>query len=262
MDDSAKDPVELTPEDDERVFSRQLATLVEITNELSMVKTFDDLCRRAVELARERLGFDRLGIWFVTEDPRIISGSFGVDERGRVLDEREKRSVVDPEGPDGTVLFSKEPLVLIGEEPLLNWRGETVGRCAQAFAAIWNGEDVIGHVSMDNGSTGRPITEHQCELLRLFGAAIGYLFSRKRAEEERERVIVELQDALARINTLHGLIPICASCKKIRDDQGYWNQIEQYIGEHSDAEFSHSVCPTCAKELYGHESKKKSGEDS
>lgn len=67
---------------------------------------------------------------------------------------------------------------------------------------------------------------------------------------ERERLIHKLRDALKKIRTLSGLLPICAACKKIRDDKGYWNQIESYIGEHSDAEFSHSICPECAKELY------------
>jgi len=73
---------------------------------------------------------------------------------------------------------------------------------------------------------------------------------RKQAEEERERLIGELQEALAEVKTLSGLLPICASCKSIRDDQGYWQQIEAYIRDHSEAEFSHSVCPECAKKLY------------
>jgi hypothetical protein len=60
----------------------------------------------------------------------------------------------------------------------------------------------------------------------------------------------ELQKALSEINTLSGLLPICASCKKIRDDKGYWNQIEAYIRDRSEAEFSHSICPKCASRLY------------
>ena len=52
------------------------------------------------------------------------------------------------------------------------------------------------------------------------------------------------------IKTLKGIIPICASCKKIRDDQGYWNQLESYVAEHSEADFSHSICPECIKRLY------------
>ena len=60
----------------------------------------------------------------------------------------------------------------------------------------------------------------------------------------------QLQDALAEVKTLSGLLPLCSSCKRIRDDQGYWQQIEAYIRDHSEAEFSHSVCPECAKKLY------------
>ena len=60
----------------------------------------------------------------------------------------------------------------------------------------------------------------------------------------------ELQKALDDVRTLRGIIPICANCKKIRDDQGYWNQVEAYVRDHTEAEFSHSICPECMKELY------------
>jgi len=73
---------------------------------------------------------------------------------------------------------------------------------------------------------------------------------RKKAEEERERIVHELQEAIARVKTLTGLLPICASCKKIRDDRGYWNHVEIYIREHSDAEFTHGMCPECEKKVY------------
>ena len=68
---------------------------------------------------------------------------------------------------------------------------------------------------------------------------------------EKEMAIDGLKEALNKISTLRGLLPICAACKKIRDDKGYWNQIETYIMEHTDADFSHGICPDCAKELYG-----------
>ena len=73
--------------------------------------------------------------------------------------------------------------------------------------------------------------------------------SRNELEESNR----ELQNALDNIKTLSGLIPICAKCKKIRDDKGYWNQIEAYISSHSHAQFSHGLCPDCAEELYGNE---------
>ncbi len=73
---------------------------------------------------------------------------------------------------------------------------------------------------------------------------------RKRSREEREYLIVELQDAVTKVKTLSGMMPICASCKKVRDDKGYWQQIEDYLHDHSEAEFSHGICPECAQKLY------------
>jgi len=105
-------------------------------------------------------------------------------------------------------------------------------------------------------------TEMECLLTSIVrrdadGNIVGYqgiirdITERKRAEEEREKLVHELQDALANIKRLRGLLPICASCKKIRDDKGYWNQLETFIQEHSEAEFSHGFCPDCMKKLYG-----------
>ena len=75
----------------------------------------------------------------------------------------------------------------------------------------------------------------------------------KKAEQEREKLIADLQQAIDEIKTLSGIIPICASCKKIRDDKGYWNQVETYVASHSKAQFSHGMCPECSDTLYGDE---------
>lgn len=72
---------------------------------------------------------------------------------------------------------------------------------------------------------------------------------RIKAQEERERLIVQLKQALSDVKTLTGLLPICASCKKIRDDTGYWNQVEVYIRDRSSAQFTHGICPDCAQKL-------------
>jgi PAS domain S-box-containing protein len=73
---------------------------------------------------------------------------------------------------------------------------------------------------------------------------------RIRVQTEREKLITELQDAMSSIKTLRGLIPICASCKKVRNDDGYWQQVEVYVRDHSEADFSHGLCPECAKKFY------------
>ena len=76
------------------------------------------------------------------------------------------------------------------------------------------------------------------------------LSERERVEQEKEKLIIELQKALSEVKKLSGFLPICASCKKIRDDKGYWSEVERYIGEHSEALFSHSICPDCMRKLY------------
>ncbi len=72
----------------------------------------------------------------------------------------------------------------------------------------------------------------------------------REAEKNLSKLVGELQEALAKVKALSGLLPICASCKKIRDDKGYWTQVEVYIRDHSEADFSHSICPDCAARLY------------
>jgi PAS domain S-box-containing protein len=73
---------------------------------------------------------------------------------------------------------------------------------------------------------------------------------RKQNEAERDKLIQDLLEALANVKSLSGLLPICASCKKIRDDKGYWSKVESYIQSHSDATFTHGLCPDCIKKYY------------
>jgi len=101
---------------------------------------------------------------------------------------------------------------------------------------VWSAK---GFVSIDG--FGRPV--------KVFGIAQD-ITERKQAEEERERIVRELLEAIANVKTLSGLVPICSSCKKIRDDKGFWNQLEKYIIEHTGAKFSHGICPECAQKLY------------
>ena len=94
------------------------------------------------------------------------------------------------------------------------------------------------------------ILKQVAEIKKELTAAQQEIERRKQLERERETLIKELQQALSEIKTLRGFLPICANCKKIRDDEGYWQQIEEYIQARSDARFSHSICPECTKKLY------------
>ena len=101
-----------------------------------------------------------------------------------------------------------------------------------------------------------PVEENIAYLLDKEGKRIGAvgilrdITERRRIETERERLIDELQKALVQVKTLSGFIPICSSCKKVRNDTGYWELVEAYISTRSEAEFSHSICPDCAQKLY------------
>jgi len=95
-----------------------------------------------------------------------------------------------------------------------------------------------------DGYVTRPISNR--ELLARVQSMVRII----RAERERDRLIKELTAAMANIKTLKGLLPICASCKKIRNDKGYWQQVEGYLAEHADIQFSHGICPACMEKLY------------
>jgi len=112
----------------------------------------------------------------------------------------------------------------------------------KALASSFNA--MIDRVRASNESLERRVAERTADL----SVANEELL---RINLERELANDGLREAMNKISTLRGLLPICASCKKIRDDKGYWNQIEVYIAEHSEVDFSHGICPDCAKELYG-----------
>ncbi len=95
-----------------------------------------------------------------------------------------------------------------------------------------------------DGYIARPISNR--ELLARVRAMVRILT----AERKVDHLVTELQEALAKVKTLKGLLPICSYCKNIRDDKGYWNKIEKYIQEHSDAEFSHGICRECAAKYF------------
>lgn len=107
------------------------------------------------------------------------------------------------------------------------------------------------HVGLQALQEGAQDYQVKCQVNGpLITRSMRYSAERKRLEREKEKLIDELTAALAKVKTLSGMLPICASCKKIRDDEGYWHQIESYISEHSETEFSHGLCPDCMTRIY------------
>jgi len=147
----------------------------------------------------------------------------------------------------------------LSEDPRLHPRNKCIhqGYASIALVPIRTKDRIVGLIQLNDRRKGR-FTLDTVELLEGIASHIGEALMRKQAEKdlhealkERENLIRELQHALENIKTLQGLIPICANCKKIRDDKGFWNQVEGYIMEHSDATFTHGLCPDCGKKLYG-----------
>ena len=183
----------------ERRFSDRLAALHDVGNRLTMSKSFDHLCRQAVALGRARLGFDRLGLWFLETGSDLVRGSFGVDKKDRIRDERSCSLRVAPDSLMGQVLRGRGLVLADGDGGRSDAGATVLCRGFNAIAALWDGDEVIGCLSVDNLITGRQFTKRDRQLLTLYAATIGHLCSRQRAEERlrhSERRYRELADAL------------------------------------------------------------------
>ncbi len=135
-----------------------------------------------------------------------------------------------------------------------------IGCKAPIIILTGQGDHDVDVAAMEAGAADYLVKDHLSgELLE---RSIRYALERKRAEKKLDALISKLQAALARVKHLSGLLPICASCKKIRDDQGYWQQVESYISKRSEAEFSHGFCPDCLRRLYPEYCDEENGEDS
>ncbi|UCD28226.1 MAG: PAS domain-containing protein, partial [Planctomycetota bacterium] len=203
-------------EEAERRFQQQLTNLLDMSVQLSTIGSFDEFCRQTVEQSRSRLGFDRVGIWFFSNDQtNTIIGTFGTDENGQTRDERGIKLPFDEvthamfasKGNNltftgtrplfihntnfkgkisvqmKTLPVPENPVVaLIYDIPIHDREGHKIGTGTAARSSIWDGEKSIGFISVDNYIRRHPITDHDCELLALLASTIGHLYSRKQAE--------------------------------------------------------------------------------
>lgn len=169
--------------------------------------------------------------------------------------------------PDGSLLFmNRAGLDMIEADTLDQVKGQMIvplisDQYQQAFSSLtescFNGRSGSLEFEM-TGLKGKPLWLETRAVPLLDGkgaihASLGItrnITDMKAQEKEKEALIEELQSALKHVKKLSGLLPICAACKKIRDDSGYWNQIESYISEHSHVVFSHGICPDCSSRLY------------
>jgi transcriptional regulator with GAF, ATPase, and Fis domain len=113
-----------------------------------------------------------------------------------------------------------------------------------------SGRDTFGAIVVQSYREQVRFGARELSMLNFVSDNIAAAIQRKKGEDERKKLVAELQESLSNIKTLKGLVPICSSCKKIRNDGGYWQQVEEYVAEHTEADFSHGICDECAHKLY------------
>ena len=221
-----------------RQFQERLKILNEVSIALGKAATFDDLCRAAVELGRERLGFDRLGLWFLDADKLMLIGSFGTDEQGNTRDERQTRTMNEGDTLFRRTIERKVSISYEADSPLFNHLGKIVGQGWIAEALLWDGDNVVGFISADNLLYQRPLTDSDLETLTLYGAVVGNLCTRKRAEQglrsseetarkfqERLKILTEVNIELAKTATFDDLCQMAVELGRERlgfDRLGIW----------------------------------------
>jgi diguanylate cyclase (GGDEF)-like protein len=170
-------------------FALKMAALHDLSLDLSLAENVDDLCRRAVTLGHDILGFDRIGIWFVDqEDSALLFGSYGIDEKGKLRDERDCRYRRSAEALPRDFYEGREPVYYMGAGPCFNHRHEEVGSGERALALVWDGRAVMGEIWVDNLLTQRVIDGGSLELLVRYARIVGYLTSFKRVQAELKRL--------------------------------------------------------------------------
>jgi PAS domain S-box-containing protein len=170
-------------------------------------------------------------------------------------------------GSDGTlIMMNPAGLAMIEADSLDQVKGKCIypliaEEHREAFKKVtdkvFRGENGTLEFEMNGMKGGRlwlethavPLYNERNEVISLL-AITRNITEKKALECQKDELIISLKEALAKVKTLTGFLPICSSCKQIRDDKGYWNQIESYIRDHSEAEFTHSLCPECASKLY------------
>lgn len=209
----------------ERTLESDRAAFVEFLEYLPIAMVEVDIATQRVTM------INRLGRIVLGHDPEgsmypegMMAGEIVTDEERVRLAQATAELIAQGMQPDGTYRRT-------GKQEIL----ETVGRRrdGSTFPAEIQASFVLNEAGQPVRSriTFRDISE------------------RKAAEAERERLLSELQEALASVRTLRGLLPICAWCRKVRADDGYWSELEAYVAERSHAQFSHGICPECMRQF-------------
>ena len=167
----------------QRTFSFRLTRILNVVNQLSSIQLLDELCRQAVELGIQELGFNRIGLWFLAEDLKTMHGSYGTDETGNICDERHIQAPVTDFAVQ-KVLKNKHQVVFFENELLIGKDTKAVGKGNHAIAKLTIGDKIIGILGADNLIDKKPINEQDQEILGLYATALANLYMLKKTEEK------------------------------------------------------------------------------
>jgi len=177
----------------ERQFSLRVTQLVSVINTLHQADNLDDLCRMAITLGTQKLGFGRLGLWFFDRESNLIWGSFGIDENGQLRDERDISLPLKP-GEAADIMMASEPKHLFVEETeIFDEYARTLADGQRLICGLWDGKQVIGSLSTDNLLDGKGFSKLDREILQLYSTSLGHLISLKRVQAEMEEFTAQLE---------------------------------------------------------------------
>ncbi len=213
----------------------QIVGLVGITREINELKQTEDALRESEERFRSIFENTTIGLYRTSPDGRILLAN---------------PALLNMLGYQTFEELAEHNLEKNGYEAGYN-RDEFRNQIerdgvVRRFESAWNKKDGSTVFIRENA---RVIRDDKDQVLYYEGT-VEDITEYRQIEAERERMIEKLQGALNQVKKLSGMIPICARCKKIRDDKGYWNDVAEYISDHSDAQFSHGLCPDCMRVLY------------
>lgn len=234
-----------------------LATQYAVTRALADSATLAEAAPRILHAVCETVGWEVGAIWIVDADAKALRcndiwhvPSVNVEQFESATREMTFASGI---GLPGRVWGSGKPAWITDVAQDSNFPRVSIARQSGLHGAfafpVLSGSEITGVIEFFSRQVRKP-DEHLLLMMGALGSQIGLFLSRKRVEAERERLVTELQEALTNIKTLRGLLPICAACKKVRDDSGYWNRIEDYVRDRSQAEFTHGICPDCARKMH------------
>lgn len=227
----------------------RLETLLELTT--MNVRAEKELAEFALEEA-VRLTSSKGGYlhFFNADDQTIQLYSWSKDVLKICTASQDEHYPLDKAGVWADSVRLRKPVIHNDYQNLADKKGYPEGHfhlIRHLGVPILDGERVVGVAGVGNKET--PYNEIDAVQINLFLNSMWNIFIQKKTEKERDELIIELRDALAKVRTLSEMLPICSYCKKIRDDKGYWEGVETYISKHTDTVFTHGMCPVCAEKV-------------